>query len=146
MARQKSKNPVEEYLYQAWYIDTNIESLERQLERLKQQAYSPTTSSLAEPVSGGEKHSRTEESALKIIEYESELNEMRNNYTRVKLDIQRAIEEVEDIRQRTILRLRFIDQMTFWDISYKIHYGKSQTFQFYKNALKNIKIPKNFPY
>lgn len=40
-------------------------------------------------------------------------------------------------------RLRFIERLSFNDIGIAMSYSKSQVFEFYDQAIKNVKIPQS---
>ena len=141
MRKQKNNQSVEDYLYQAWYIDTNIASCVNELNAIRIKAYSAPTANYSDiVVMGGEKHSKTEDCALKVLEYEEKLNGLMQEYAKLKCEIQDAIEGVKDMRQRTVLRLRFIERLSFRDIAICIAYSKSQVERIYQEALKSVKI------
>ena len=62
------------------------------------------------------------------------------DYAKLKAEIQDTIEGVKDMRERTILRLRFIERLSFRDIAIAMSYGKTQIYEIYQRALKNVKI------
>ena len=142
MARvNNTNNEVENYLYQAWYIDTNIASCINELNAIRIKAYSAPTANYSDiVVTGGEKHSKTEDCALKVLEYEEKLKGLMEQYAKLKAEIQEVIEGVKDMRERTILRLRFIERLSFRDIAIVMSYGKTQIYEIYQRALKNVKI------
>ena len=61
-------------------------------------------------------------------------------YAKLKAEIQEVIEGVKDMRERTILRLRFIERLSFRDIAICIAYSKSQVERIYQEAIKKVKI------
>lgn len=141
MTKQKINNPVEDYLYQAWYIDTNIASCINELNAIRIKAYSAPTANYSDiVVMGGEQHSKTEDCALKVLEYEEKLKGLMEQYAKLKAEIQDAIEGVKDMRERTVLRLRFIERLSFRDIGIVMAYGKSQIYEIYQEAIKKVKI------
>lgn len=142
MARQSKQNTeVENYLYQAWYIDTNIASCVNELNAIRVKAYSAPTANYSDiVVIGGEKHSKTEDCALKVLEYEEKLKGLMQDYVKLKAEIQDIIEAVTDMRERTILRLRFIERLSFEDIAICIAYSESTAKRVYKEAIKKLKI------
>jgi RNA polymerase sigma factor (sigma-70 family) len=91
-------------------------------------------------VTGGEKHSKTEDNALRVLEYEEKLKALMEQYAKLKAEIQEVIESVKDMRERTILRLRFIERLSFRDIAICIAYSKSQVERIYQEAIKKVKI------
>ncbi len=142
MTKQNNhNNEIENYLYQAWYIDTNIASCINELNAIRLKAYSAPTANYSDiVVMGGEKHSKTEDCAIKVVEYEEKLKGLMEQYAKLKGEIQDAIEGVKDMRQRTVLRLRFIERLSFRDIAICVAYSKSQVERIYQEALKNVKI------
>ncbi len=136
-----NNNEVENYLYQAWYIDTNIASCINELNAIRIKAYSAPTANYNDiVVTGGEKHSKTEDNALRVLEYEEKLKALMEQYAKLKAEIQEVIEGVKDMRERTILRLRFIERLSFRDIAICIAYSKSQVERIYQEAIKKVKI------
>jgi DNA-directed RNA polymerase specialized sigma subunit len=75
-----------------------------------------------------------------VLEYEEKLKDLMQSYAQRKGEIQDVIEAVKDMRQRTVLRLRFIERLSFRDIAICIAYSKSQVERIYQDALKNVKI------
>lgn len=142
MTKQNNhNNEIENYLYQAWYVDTNIASCINELNAIRVKAYSaPTANYKSMIVTGGEEHSKTEDNALEVIEYEEKLKALMRDYAKLKSEIQDAIEGVKDMRQRTVLRLRFIERLSFRDIAICVAYSKSQVERIYQEALKSVKI------
>ena len=142
MARvNNTNNEVENYLYQAWYIDTNIASCVNELNAIRLKAYRAPTANYSDiVVMGGEKHSKTEDCALKVVEYEEKLKGLMEQYANLKVEIQDVIEGIKDMRERTILRLRFIERLSFRDIAICIAYSKSQVERIYQEAIKKVKI------
>ncbi|MBO5212407.1 MAG: DUF1492 domain-containing protein [Clostridia bacterium] len=61
-------------------------------------------------------------------------------YASLKKEIQEKIEGVKDMRKRTVLRLRFIDRLPFRDIGIAMSYRKSQIYDIYDRAIKNVAI------
>ena len=141
MTKQKINNPVEDYLYQAWYIDTNIASCVNELNAIRIKAYSAPTANYSDiVVMGGEQHSKTEDCALKVLEYEEKFKSLTQEYARLKGEIQDVIESIKDMRERTVLRLRFIERFSFRDIAIVMAYSKSQIERIYQEAIKKVKI------
>ena len=62
------------------------------------------------------------------------------DYAKLKGKIQDAIEGVKDMRQRTVLRLRFIERLSFRDIGIAMAYSRPQVQRIYQEALKSVKI------
>lgn len=141
MTKQYNRSEIENYLYQAWYVDTNIASCINELNAIRVKAYSaPTANYKSMIVTGGEEHSKTEDNALEVIEYEEKLKALMRDYAKLKSEIQDVIEGVDGMRERTILRLRFIERLSFRDIGIAMAYGKSQIERIYRNAIEKVKI------
>ncbi|MBO5212858.1 MAG: DUF1492 domain-containing protein [Clostridia bacterium] len=61
-------------------------------------------------------------------------------YASLKKEIQEKIEGVKDMRERTVLRLRFIERLSFRDIGIAMSYSKVQVQRIYQEAIKNVRI------
>jgi DNA-directed RNA polymerase specialized sigma subunit len=75
-----------------------------------------------------------------LLEYEDKLKSLISEYARLKKEIQGVIEGVSNMQQRTILRLRFIERLSFRDIGIAMSYSKSQIDRLYQKAIENVKI------
>lgn len=75
---------------------------------------------------------------IKKLELEEKLLN-RHRYALFKIEqIENAISLVDDPMERTVLRLRYIQCMKWEDISQRIGYEISQTYQIHRNALVSI--------
>lgn len=143
MPKQNIKSAEEEYLYQAWHIETNIASCINEMNAIRLKLYSVPISSYGNVVRGINPVNTTEDYISDLIEYEDKLKVLISEYSRLKKEIQEIIERVPNMRERTVLRLRFIERMSFNDIGIAMSYSKSQVFEFYDQAIKNVKIPQS---
>ena len=74
------------------------------------------------------------------------LQPLRECYTKkleelvaAQLEIESAIGTLEDPTERTILRLRYIDGLSWYKIMATINYSEQQTHRIYARALINLK-------
>ena len=54
--------------------------------------------------------------------------------------IETAISALEDIKQRRVLSFRYLDGMSYTDISERMHYSLERIYQLHREAIKNLKF------
>ena len=93
-----------EYLSQAIWLDQMIDSKLEQLETLKSLSMKVTTSFTQEKMSGGNiEKSRMENTIVKVIDLEHEINEDIDRFVDLKRDIQDTINKMENINYQLLL-------------------------------------------
>ncbi|MBR0513911.1 MAG: hypothetical protein IJK06_06630 [Clostridia bacterium] len=129
-----------EYLSQAKLLDHQIQSKLSQLESLKSLATSAASCcGNREPIV---KHSRNvsamEDTILKIIEAEKELNAQIDELVDLKLEISRTIAQVKDVTLRLILEKHFLAFQSLKDIGRDLGFGKRWMQIKYKMAVAAV--------
>lgn len=124
-----------EYLSQAFYLDKRINSKLEQLHELKVLAEKVTTT--LSPVPGSESHNnhRGEDTIVKIVVMEQELNADIDKLVDLKREIARKISCMEDPDQRTLLELRYISFREWMDISGLMHMSLRNVYYLHGQAL-----------
>ena len=129
-----------EYLSQAKLLDQRIQVKLSQLESLKSLATSAAACcGNREPIV---KHSRNvsamEDTILKIIEAEKELNAQIDELVDLKLDISRIISRVQDLTLQLILEKHFLAFQSLKDIGKDLGFGKRWMQIKYKMAVAAV--------
>ena len=99
-----------EYMEQARYLDMQINSKIEQVRSLNELATKATTVYSDMPHSPNRNTSRMEETVVKIIDLESEINRDMN----LKREIMRVVNRIEPAEYRTILEMRYL-QFKKWE-------------------------------
>ena len=56
--------------------------------------------------------------------------------------IETAISSLEDVKQRRVLSFRYLDGMSYIEISERMHYSEERIYQLHRQAIKNLKFSK----
>ena len=80
---------------------------------------------------------------IMIIELEKKLQQDVNKLKRLKVEINQAIDEVEDINCSLLLSKRYIFMRTWEQIAEEMNYSVMQIHRIHKKALSIFKIPNN---
>ena len=117
-----------EYMEQARYLDMQINSKIEQIRNLNELATKATTVYSDMPHSPNRNTSRMEETVVKIIDLESEIDRDIDALVDLKREIQAVINNVEDEKYRILLELRYINQMSWEEIA--VHLGYDLRYEY----------------
>lgn len=103
-----------EYMEQARYLDMQINSKIEQIRNLNELATKATTVYSDMPHSPNRNTSRMEETVVKIIDLESEIDRDIDALVNLKREIMRVVNRIESAEYRTILEMRYL-QFKKWE-------------------------------
>lgn len=128
-----------EYLSQALWLDQRINSKLEQLETLRALAMKVTANLTEEKVSGGNNtKSHMENTVVKIIDLENEINEDIDRLVDIKADIMETINQVDDPIKQIILEMRYINGKTWEDVARELRFDRRWVLRLHGGALKEI--------
>ncbi len=130
-----------EYMEQARYLDMQINSKIEQVRNLNELATKVTTVYSDIPHNLNRNTSQMEETVLKIIDLESEINKDIDTLVNLKREIQAVINNVEDEKHRILLELRYINQMSWEEIAVQLGYNLRYTHKIHGLALQKVIFP-----
>lgn len=135
MTKEQLQNARAIYLLICTYVN--------ELNELRLIAYSTPIASYKEAIGSapGTNQSKTENFVLRITEYEEKIKETMQKYVEEKEKIASAIDSLQDLTERAILRMRYINGLTFKEISQNINYTRSRTYEIHDEALRKIVNP-----
>ncbi len=134
-----------QYLSQAYRLNELINSNLSELQQLRVLSTTVSSSSLSGmPVSG----TRNTEPAFvrciqKITDLEKEINEEIDRLVDLKKEIRDVINDIASPNERLLLRLRYIEFMTWEQIAEQMHYSVVQIHRIHAGALQNVKVPRS---
>lgn len=137
----------EQYLKQAYRLNELISSDLAELENLRR--LSTSISSVRydrEHVQGGNlPGSKTEDLVAKIADLEAEISWEIDQYIDLKAAIRREINSLENRNERLLLRLRYIEFLSWEAIREAMGFGDvRRVYQIHREALRNFKVPETF--
>lgn len=128
-----------EYLQQYKTLDNYINSQVEELEKWKAIAtkITPAYSDMPKGNGGGDKIQTAVE---RIIEIKDELDRSVDEFVKLKNDIRKKINAVDDIKLRMLLEYRYIDGFTFEQIAVSMNYTYRNIIYMHGSALNKVNI------
>lgn len=77
---------------------------------------------------------------IRVVSREQEIDRQRSKAERIKLIIERSIGAMEDPRDRTILKMKYLQGYTFEEIAERIHYSVNHTKSLHDVAIDHFII------
>lgn len=132
-----------EYLSQAYRLDKRIDSKIEQLKSLNLLATKCTSTLSDMPKSQSISNSRLEDTVVKIVALQEEINRDIDSLVDLKRDIVRTIKSVQNPEYQIILELRYLCFKTWEEIAVQMNCSIDNVFKIRKNALKSVVIPES---
>lgn len=132
-----------EYLSQAYRLDKRIDSKIEQLKSLNLLATKCTTTLSDMPKSQSISNSRLEDTVVKIVALQEEINRDIDSLVDLKRDIVRTIKSVQNPEYQIILELRYLCFKNWEEIAVQMNCSIDNVFKIRKNALKSVVIPES---
>ena len=132
-----------EYLSQAYRLDKRIDSKIEQLKSLNLLATKCTSTLSDMPKSQSAGNSRLEDTVVKIVDLQEEINKDIDSLVDLKRDIVRTIKSVQNPEYQIILELRYLCFKTWEEIAVQMNCSIDNVFKIRKNALKSVAISKS---
>jgi hypothetical protein len=131
----QERNAKIKYLESYKWLNAEIEDDEERLARLDARLYSPGAAKISDMPKGGQPVTM-ETLVARRLELMDQINAkcMRRN------KILNQIENMPDHRDRRILKLEFIDDLTHEQVAERINYSVAQTRRYYETALEHFEI------
>lgn len=132
-----------EYLSQAYRLDKRIDSKIEQLKSLNLLATKCTSTLSDMPKSQSIRNSQLEDTVVKIVDLQEEINRDINSLVDLKRDIVRTIKSVHNPEYQIILELRYLCFKNWEEIAVQMNCSIDNVFKIRKNALKSVVIPES---
>lgn len=132
-----------EYLSQAYRLDKRIDSKIEQLKSLNLLATKCTSTLSDMPKSQSAGNSQLEDTVVKIVDLQEEINKDIDSLVDLKRDIVRTIKSVQNPEYQIILELRYLCFKTWEEIAVQMNCSIDNVFKIRKSALKSVVIPKS---
>lgn len=132
-----------EYLSQAYHLDKRIDSKIEQLKALNLLATKCTSTLSDMPKSQSISNSRLEDTVVKIVDLQEEINRDIDRLVDLKRDIVRAIKKVKKPEYQILLELRYLCFKTWEEIAVKMNCSIDNVFKMRNKVLKIFEIPES---
>lgn len=128
-----------EFLGQAWHIDRRIERRKEERDRLLARLTAGRTASLTGMPRGG--GSDWTNAVSRVIEMEREINAEIVELCRVKSEVNAAISQVQDVRYRELLELRYRNYYSWDKIAREMNFEVRHIYRLHGEALLCVRVP-----
>ena len=118
--------------------DSHISALVEQQERLRSLAERTTASYSDVPRGGTAYRSKLEDTAIKIVELEREINRKIDRLVDLKAVACHLLEALTDDRERDVLTLRYLNGYTWGEVARHVYYGRTQVWRLHRSAIDHI--------
>lgn len=127
-----------EYLGQAYRLDQWINSKLRQVENLRSLTQRVTASYGREPVSHTRNVTSLEDSIIRLMEGEEQINQQIDKMVNLKMDIAALIDHVRNENYRLILEKRYLCFLSWDEIATDLHYSSRWVRNVHERALEVV--------
>ncbi len=127
------------YLNQYRYADKEIDRKIRELENWKSKIYN-VTSTISDMPKGRGRTDTIASGIANINEIEQTINSDIDTLVKLRKDIEVRINKVNDLKQKEVLKCRYLDFKSFEQIAVDNHMAIRHIFRIHEVALDNLKI------
>lgn len=138
MTNQEKK----QYLRRYRDIDDELDQLIEERADWMDRATKITVSASGMPGGGSERGSM-ESAVLKIAEIQREIDAKIGQANAARKEIRGCINDVRDPRLRRLLRLHYINGLTFEEVADRMHYSLRWVFKLHGMALSEVRVKKD---
>ncbi len=130
-----------QYLGQMYRLDQRINSKIMQISLLKSNALNITTKINEISVQTSHDNTKMENTMLKIIQQEREIDDEIDRLIDLKDEIRKVIGKVPIIEYRLLLELRYLCFRSWEEIAVEMNYSIDYIFKIHRKALGMVEIP-----
>ena len=132
-----------EFLNQAYRLNEMINSDLEELESLRDLSKSVSTPMLGEKVCT----SRNADPPFvkyvcKIVDLEQQVQQEVDRLVKIKTDIREAINQMENVDEKLLLRYRYINFLNWEEICVNLNVSMRTVHRIHSSSLRNLKLPK----
>ena len=127
-----------EYLNQAYRMEQRVQSKLEQIEDLRSLASHVTSSIGSEPVVHTRNNTAMQDTVIRIMEAEQELNAEIDELVEIKQDIKRTIDMVPDVTLRLVLEKRNLCFQKWEQIAFEMYYSLRSVQEKHREAVRIV--------
>ena len=127
-----------EYLNQAYRMEQRVQSKLEQIEDLRSLASHVTSSIGSEPVVHTRNNTAMQDTVIRIMEAEQELNAEIDELVEIKQDIKRTIDLVPDVTLRLVLEKRNLCFQKWEQIACEMYYSLRSVQEKHREAVRIV--------
>lgn len=133
-----------QFLKQAYKLNEVIENDKEELETLRSLATSISNDISQERVQTSVSNDKITNIISQIVDLENEIYKEIEDLIALKKKIRDAINKLEDVNEKLVLKNRYLLFLQWDDICEKMNYSRRQMFRIHDLALEKVKVPFDF--
>ena len=127
-----------EYLNQAFRMEQRVQSKLEQLEALRSLAAHVTSGFGSEPVVHTRNNTSMQDTVIRIVEAEQELNREIDELVNTKQEIKRTIDQVPDVTLQLVLEKRYLIFLKWEQIACDMYYSIRSVQEKHREAVRIV--------
>lgn len=130
------------FLNKPYIITHNIDSTKKEIEELRELILTVKAVNYNDDIktSDVKKDAVFVYDLIHIEELEEELKENIYNLLSIKAEIKKSIDKLKNDDEKILMKYKYINYMSFKEISYKMNLSLRQIYRIHKESLKHIEI------
>ena len=130
-----------EYLKRGLFLNKHIEAKIEQVAMLNAMAIKTTPTLSDMPSSGNHDNSKMENTILKIISLQDEINDEIDRLVDTKKEVMNVIENVEESEERLVLTLRYLNFLPWEQVAQRMGCSERNVHNLHGRALEHVVVP-----
>ena len=141
MTEKEQNEQKKEYLNSYKRLCRKLQSLEEQLESLREVEQSAKIQEISDMPKGGIRQTDLSDYMVKLDKITYKIIRAKQDCMNRKLDIENRIADMEDGLESTILHKRYIELKAWEQIGKELEYSSRQIIRIHGQSLRNFEIP-----
>ena len=129
---------MKEYLGQIRVIDKEVYFKLKEREEFKRSRKSIQAVDYSKDLIQSTPENKIENAVIKLEEFTREISEKINEMVELKINISKQIDQLENVDERAVLRLRYVDHHTWDEVAEEIHFHVTYVDKIHNRALRNF--------
>lgn len=129
---------MKEYLGQIRVIDKEVYFKLKEREEFKRSRKSIQAVDYSKDLIQSTPENKIENAVIKLEEFTREISEKINEMVELKINISKQIDQLENVDERAVLRLRYVEHHTWDEVAEEIHFHVTYVHKIHNRALRNF--------
>ncbi len=127
-----------EYMLKAFRLNELIESNLRELDNLREMSTYLSGKMTNEKVQSSNRSDTVANAVIKIIQLEQEINKDIDRLIDLKKEVRDIVEKVESDNEKLLLRLRYIEYLSWEEVAEKMNYSLRWVYKLNKKIFSSL--------
>ena len=129
---------MKEYLGQIRVIDKEVYFKLKEREEFKRSRKAIQAVDYSKDLIQSTPENKIENAVIKLEEFAREISEKINEMVKLKINISKQIDQLENVDERAVLRLRYVEHHTWDEVAEEMHFHVTHVHKIHNRALKSL--------